>query len=322
VKFIPDLKVGPFDDSETLWTELRARKHRLIDLETIDELFRYDGTRIAIVQASDGQIFLEVVVDEGYRPAGDGPVGIENITHYLPFQDQALIRATMNHDFVPTEATYAAAGPVVRVVLSHIHEAGRNHTIGYSSETVDIGSIDEGEMPYAHLRPGRLSVYGPFEDPFVAEATKEMETSLLHGPDDEVIGFFDCARAWIVRRPNHFNAVSLVACVADDPEGYVQHRLHFDDEKAMLDSLATFAPTMETYRIAKSMRREVIGPSTPRGTWVTIEDFKVEDLADDDMRIERPAFDTPAEHDAKWPDFARKPDGEGTGGDAPEGEGN
>lgn len=321
MKFVPDINVGPFDDAEQLWDALRAQKHPLIDMTMIDELFRYDGTRIAIVASKDGQVYLEVVVDEGDRPNQKSPTGIHHITHYLPFQDEALIRLTLNSGFAPTEATYAAAGPVVRTVMAYIHDGDRNHSMSYWSETVGIGSISEEEMPFAHLRPGRLSVHGPFQDPFSDEGTKEMDIELMNGPNDEVIVFFDCARAWIVRRPGHFEPVTLVFCVADDPEGYVQHRLGFDDEQAMRDTLAAAAaPTMDTYRLAKSIRREIIGPATPAGTWITVETFKVEDMADHDLDIERPTFDTVAEHDAKWPDFAKKTGGDATGAAAPEGE--
>lgn len=319
MRFVPDFETGPHDTADAAWQELRKAGSPLVDLTDVEELFRYDGTRIAIVRTQRGDILLENVVDEGERAKGGETVETARITHYLHFDDADTIRATLNTEFVPTAATYAAAtGPVVREVMRHRHGPDGRDSFRLSVSSVRVEDVAEDEMPYRHLRPGRTSVHGPFEDPLSDETFAAIEVRLLPSDEDEVIGFHDCARAWVVRRPNHINPVSLVFCVADDAQGWVQHRLHFADEKAIEETLVTFAPTMDTYRRATSAQREVIGPRTPAGSWIIVQSIRPEDLATEGLKSEAPAYEDVAAHDAAWPQFAGKRNG---GGGAPQGEG-
>lgn len=301
MRFVQSLDLGPFDTNEALWDAVRAAKDPFIASIAVDELFRYDATTIDILKLDDGSIWLKTVVDEGSRQEMPDGTPTVMIVHYLPFQDEAALRATLHGGFIPTRASYAAAGPVVFSKFSYIKAETGTSDFRYTQQTVRADQISDDDLPGIELLPGTAMIYGPFTDVYGTEATRQIGAPLTPGDEDEVLAEHDGPRNWIVRRPKHIDSLQLVVCVGDGAEGYAQHRLSFAcAEQEMRDTLAAgCAPTMDTYRLATSKRLETIGPRDAEAPFVIIEPIDIES-----SNFSRPSFESRAQHDAEWPDFA------------------
>lgn len=302
MRFVPDAEFGPFDSDEGLTGAFREAGHVLSSLERVEELFRYDETHISIVKTARGDLYLEAVVDSHSERGDDGITQARTIVHLIPFTDENALRSTLNTDFAPTMTTYeAACGPITRMVLSS--EGGKSRL---SIRSMPVEDVAENELPDRHMKPGRISLHGPFSDPYSIDSTRQMGFSILpsHEEGDEVVVYHGCDRSWIVRRPRHVDSIVFVACVADDPTGWVQHRFSFDRESDLLETLAAGAPTLETYERARWIDREVVSTGHAAGTWVTVERIGTADLQREDIACEAPTYATRADHDAEWPAFA------------------
>jgi len=289
---------------DEMWAAAAAAGDPLAGIEQVEELFRYDGCIIDVVKDRTGQIWLRNVVDED-DPRGDALRRIVVTTHFLAFDTIEALKATMHALEIPTRESYENAVEIVEQVISYdTIVGGRSSNHEYVSRKVWREKIVEDHLPYVQLKPGKRMVFEPLGD--FMTLTREESDGLYRYPvpEDEVLVFHDCVRSWIGRFPDEAieRRIHLVACMRDDGPVWVQHRLSFapEDEAAFRATLAAGqAPTMETYRLAKEIRRETIDTKVVDGAILTVETIDPNSLGD-----EAPTYRDVAQHDQEWPQFA------------------
>lgn len=297
----PSFEIGPFSSYDEMWDQSALAGCPFRDVTQKEELFRYDATIVDIVETPDGSSWLRHVADEGHldpkSETREGPY--RNLTHYLLFEDRDAIMRTIHEDFVPTMESYRQASEIVRIEILYDRRADGNHDFRMNQKQTAIADISPGELPDQALLPGKAMRFGPMDDPYAAAPEAFRGLYRYPVPQDRILAEFDGPRNWIGRFTDGPNEVHLVVCVRDDASAYVQHRITFEDEAALKAGLAAAAaPTMDTYRQAKSITRETI-VSDADGPYVRVDPITVFELGD-----ERPSFDSVAEHDAKWPEYA------------------
>jgi hypothetical protein len=290
-----------YDD---MWAAAAAAGDPLAGIEQIEELFRHDGTIIDVVKDQTGRIWLRNVVDED-DPRGDARRRVVVTTHFLAFDSVEAAKATLHDGQVPTRETYESAVEIIEQTISYdTVVGGRSSGHEYVSRKVWREKIVEDHLPYVQLKPGRRMVFEPLAD-FLTLTRGESDGLYRYPvPEDEVVVFHDCVRSWIGRFPDETiqPRIHLVACMKDDGPVWVQHRLSFDpeDEAAFRATLAAGqAPTLETYRLAKEIRRETIDATDVNAGILTVEEIDTDSLGD-----EAPTYRDVAQHDEEWPAFA------------------
>jgi hypothetical protein len=295
------------DDYDDLWTKAAEQDDPVSRIEQIEELFRYDMAIVDVVKGHDGRIWLRTLVDEKGEATTERR-RVSFVYHFLLFPDADAAKATLNDGFVPTIESYRKAEAVIVQTVSY--DAGGDLPSGahdYACRPIERQDIEDELMPYAQLRPGRRMVFGPLEDSTKLSRAESDGLYAYPVPADDVLAVMDHDRNWIGRFDQSTilgsGTIHLVACVVDEPGRYVQHRLDFDvkDEAAMRATLAARqAPTMDTYRLAKEIRRETIDHADPAGPMLIVDGIDADDLG------ETPTFESAAEHDEKWPQYAAK----------------
>lgn len=294
---------GPNNDSQALYAEVDQAGGDLSNLGQIEELFRYDGTLIDLMNGSNGTKWLRYIYDEGKRP----DPGIRNFmstaTHYLLLPDIEAARSTLHDDNLPTVETYRLATAIIRESSSYIldNRVSSEHTL--KREIISFEQAMDDSAIYPQLRPGKAMLFGPFEDAFAPFAGDDRHLYRYPVPSDRVLATFDCDRNWIGRFDDGPDEFHLIVCVKDDESGYIQHRLTFHNklERAVLDTLAAAqAPTMDTYRLAHEITQETI-LETKDGPTITVIPISI-----DDPEFIRPSYENVAAHDAEWPQYARR----------------
>lgn len=301
---------GPHDDHKEHLAAIATSGGPLADLEQMVEVFRYDGVLVDVLVTPEGVHWLRYIYDDGpsASPTGGLPERLESRTHYLRFgSEPESVLATMHDGGVPTLETYRRADAIVSEIETGRvwGEIGARENGGFVTvrRDVSLNQALEEDSIYHQLRPGRSKSFGPFEDawePLKGDDARFHDWPL---PKDRILTSMDGDRIWLGRFPNRPGEVHLVNCIGESGEEWIQHRLTFDtkDERAVLDSLAAgMAPTMQTYRLAKSVLKETVSEVTG-GQLLTVDEVDVNAPG-----FDRPTFENVAAHDRRWPSFARR----------------
>ena len=294
---------GPTDDWDALMAMMTSAGGPLADMTQIEELSRYDGIIIELSSAKDGSTWLHYAYDDGDRPVKGAATEIAYASHFLRIRSLDELRGTLNEGWMPTEESYRMADLIVSEKLRYVMTDGvasdctGERRVVSADEALAQGSI------YRQIRPDGSLTFGPFEDGIEELSGEDRLMYRYPVPQQTVLYDFDGPRTWIGTFDDRPDETHLVCCISDETGVWRQHRLTFPtaDRDAVLETLAwERAPTMDTYRLAKAIHLETI---LSEGT---SERLVVRAIGHDDPDFVRPTFDTVADHDRAWPDYARR----------------
>lgn len=244
---------GPFGNSDELEKAMPA--NHFADHELVDELFRYDAHAINLYRAG-GRYWLALRFEtEGKPLANENIKRVSYVTHYLSFNNEEDIRATLHDGFLPTLDTYEKAVELYRSEQAFDHDAaGRTSSnITFKMEEsskpalLDDNPIDERQLPGSKML---------FKNISLGEDANLEPLYSYPVPVDETLYYYDEPRSWIGSFPKTPETEHLVICIADEKNEYLEHRLDFDskDKATIRATLADgIAPTMASYRLAKAV---------------------------------------------------------------------
>lgn len=137
--------VGPFKEFKEM--ENAAGVDHPYNLESIEDLYWYDGPIVSIVKSeADDRPRLDVMSDNHHEGA-DGERVFTEVRHQLVFDTMETLIATLHHGYAPTRQTYQYADSIVRYVsqTTQIGHPNPSHTL--TTARVLFSDMPADELP-------------------------------------------------------------------------------------------------------------------------------------------------------------------------------